>query len=41
MSKLKVGVKHSISRKTTSPPNPYLVKEATGFPFFAPLYGLN
>ena len=33
---LKVGVKHSISRRTFSP-NPHLV-EATCFPFFAPVW---
>ena len=35
-SKLTVGVKHSTSRRTTFSPNPYLVGEATCFPFFAP-----
>ena len=41
ISKLKVEVKHPISRRTTFSPNPYLVEEATCFPFFAPCYGLN
>ena len=31
ISKLTVGVKHSTSRRTTFPPNPHLVGEATCF----------
>ena len=40
ISKLAVGVKHSITRRTTFSPNPHLKEEATCFPFFAPQYGL-
>ena len=40
ISKLTVGVKHSISRGTTFSRNPHLVQEETCFPFFAPRYGL-
>ena len=39
--KLKVGVKHSISRRTTFSPNPHLVEETTCFLFFAPWCDLN
>ena len=38
MSKLKVGVKHSLSHRTTFS---VLVEEATCFPFFAPWYDRN
>ena len=34
--KLTVRIKHSISHRTTLNPNPYLVEEATCFPFFEP-----
>ena len=40
ISKLTVGVKRSISRRTTFSPNPHLVKDRTCFLFFAPRYGL-
>ena len=40
ISKLTVGVKHSISHKTTFSPDPHLVEEVTCFPFFGPRYGL-
>ena len=40
ISKLTVGVKHSISHRTTFLPNPHLVEEATCFPFFVPRYAL-
>ena len=40
ISELTVGVKHSISRRTTFSLNPHLVEEETCFPFFAPRYGL-
>ena len=36
ISKLTVGIKHSISRRTTFSPNPHLVEEVTCFPSFAP-----
>ena len=36
ISKQTVGVKHSISRRTTFSPNYRLIEEATCFPFFAP-----
>ena len=41
VSKLTVGVKNSISRKTTFSPNHHLVEEKTCFPFIAAWYGLN
>ena len=41
ISKLTVGIKHSISGRTTFSLNPHLVEEATCFPYFAPEYGLN
>ena len=36
ISKLTVGVTHSISRRTTFPPNLHLVEEVTCFAFFTP-----
>ena len=36
ISKLTVGVKHSIIRRSTFSPNPHFVEEETCFPFFAP-----
>ena len=42
ISKLKAGVKYSISRRTTLFLNPYLAEETNYFPFSAPpWYGLN
>ena len=41
ISKLTVGIKHSISSRTTFFPNPHLEEEATCFPSFAPCYGLK
>ena len=40
LSRLTVGVKHSISLRATFSLNPHLVEEAICFPIFAPPYGL-
>ena len=40
LSRLTVGVKHSISLRATFSLNPHLVEEVICFPFFAPPYGL-
>ena len=41
ISKLKGGIAHLISRRTTFSPNHHLVEETSCFPLFAPRYRLN